>query len=180
MVVLNDRIHDPRDVTKMNTTNADAFQSPIKGAMGDVLYGKARFFRSPTTRHTSGSEFRSGESSKLPRVDVLYGYADMNPDHIDFAIEQGASGIVLAGMGNGNVNAATRDKIKKATERGVAVVRSARVPTGVVIRNGEINDDELGSIASGDLNPAKSRILLMLCLLAGKSTAEIQAAFDAY
>ena len=60
------------------------------------------------------------------------------------------------------------------------MVRSARVPTGVVIRNGEINDDELGSIASGDLNPAKSRILLMLCLLADKSTAEIQAAFDTY
>ena len=45
------------------------------------------------------------------------------------------------------------------------VVRSSRVATGIVGRNVEVNDDELGFIASDELNPQKARILLSLALL---------------
>jgi len=50
-------------------------------------------------------------------------------------------------------------------EGGALVVRSSRVPTGMVGRNVELDDDKLGFIASDELNPQKARILLALALL---------------
>jgi len=44
-------------------------------------------------------------------------------------------------------------------------------------RNIEVNDDELGFVASEELNPQKSPILLML---KPRTTAEIQALFQSY
>ena len=44
------------------------------------------------------------------------------------------------------------------------VVRSTRLAEGITLRNNEVNDDEKGLVASGELNPAKSRVLLQLAL----------------
>jgi L-asparaginase len=60
------------------------------------------------------------------------------------------------------------------------VVRSSRVATGMVDRNVEVNDDELGFIASDELNPQKSRILLSLALLKPDTPAQIQQLFRTY
>jgi len=60
------------------------------------------------------------------------------------------------------------------------VVRSSRVPTGSVGRNVEVNDDELGLIASDELNRQKARILLSLALLTAHSKEEIQNLFYSY
>ncbi len=49
-------------------------------------------------------------------------------------------------------------------------MRSSRVPTGAVGRNVEVKDDELGFVASDELNPQKSRILLSLALLKPHTT----------
>ena len=60
------------------------------------------------------------------------------------------------------------------------VVRSSRVVTGTVGRNVEVNDDQLGFIASDELSPQKARILLTLALLKPRSKAEIQLLFTTY
>jgi len=54
------------------------------------------------------------------------------------------------------------------------------VATGTVGRNVEVNDDELGFIASDELNPQKSRILLSLALLKPHSKSELQNLFTTY
>jgi L-asparaginase len=41
----------------------------------------------------------------------------------------------------------------------------------------EIDDDALGFVASGDLNPAKSRVLLQLALTQARDPARIQQLF---
>ncbi|MCP4901466.1 MAG: L-asparaginase 2, partial [bacterium] len=89
-------------------------------------------------------------------------------------------GIVTAGVGNGNMTAAAIEAITKAVEKGVVVVRSTRVPSGSVGRNVEANDDEIGSVASGELSPAKARVLLKLALLKTTDAAKIQSYFDLY
>jgi L-asparaginase len=43
-----------------------------------------------------------------------------------------------------------------------------------------VNDDKLGLVASGELNPSKSRILLKLALMKTKDPAEIQKMFETY
>ena len=68
----------------------------------------------------------------------------------------------------------------KATKNGIMVVRSSRVATGNVGRNVEVNDDELGTIASYDLNPQKARILLSLALLKKRDAANIQKLYLDY
>jgi L-asparaginase len=60
------------------------------------------------------------------------------------------------------------------------VVRSSRVVTGSVGRNVELNDDELGFIASDELNPQKARILLTLALLGKRTPEQLQNLFYTY
>jgi len=115
-----------------------------------------------------------------PRVDVVFVSADMSPDLIDASVNAGAKGIVIAGVGNGNMNKATLDAAARAVKKGVVVVRSSRVATGLVDRNVEVNDDELGFIASDELNPQKSRILLSLALLNQTQPAKLQEMFRTY
>ena len=118
--------------------------------------------------------------TSLPRVDIIYACADMPADLIDGSMEKGAKGIVVAGDGNGNMNAATIERAARAAEKGVIIVRSSRVPTGKVGRNVEIDDDRMRFIASDELNPAKARILLMLALLKKRRLGEIQQLFYEY
>jgi L-asparaginase len=60
------------------------------------------------------------------------------------------------------------------------VVRSTRVERGMVFRNSEVDDDKTGFVASGELNPAKSRVLLQLALTVTKEPARVQRMFDEY
>jgi L-asparaginase len=62
----------------------------------------------------------------------------------------------------------------------VVVVRSTRVATGNVGRNVEVNDDEMGTVASADLNPQKSRILLSVALIKPRKADELQKLFYDY
>ena len=63
---------------------------------------------------------------------------------------------------------------------GVVVVRSTRLPSGITLRNNEVNDDEKGFVASGELNPAKSRVLLQLALTKTTDPLRIQKMFYEY
>jgi len=87
---------------------------------------------------------------------------------------------VVAGVGDGNMTGQALDALKKAADAGVVVVRSTRLPKGLVLRNNEVNDDEMGFVASGELNPAKSRVLLQLALTRTTDPGRIQAMFYEY
>jgi L-asparaginase len=84
---------------------------------------------------------------------------------------------VIAGVGDGNMTSQALDVLEKVAKSGVVVVRSTRLPEGVVLRNNEVNDDEKGFVASGELNPAKSRVLLQLALTQTKDPVQIQRMF---
>jgi len=177
---MNDHIHAAHSLTKTSTTDVQTFMSPLRGLVGVVAYGKADFYNTPPWKHTSQSEFDVTGVTKLPRVDIIYADADMSPDPIDDSVKSGAKGIVIAGVGNGNMNKAAVDACARAVKQGVVVVRSSRVATGLVGRNVELNDDELGFIASDELNPQKSRILLSLALLKQRSPSDIQQLYMTY
>jgi L-asparaginase len=180
LVVMNDWIHGAHSLTKTNTTAVQTFMSPLRGLVGVAAYGKNDFYCTPPWKHTTSSEFNIANVTRLPRVDILFAYADMPADLIDASVANGAKGIVLAGVGNGNVNKVSLEAAEKAANEGVVIVRSSRVATGTVGRNVEVNDDEMGFVASDELNPQKSRILLMLALLKPRTPAEIQTLFQSY
>ena len=180
LVVMNDWIHAAHSLTKTSTTALQTFMSPLRGLVGTSSYGKNDFYNNPHWKHTTGSEFDISNVSRLPRVDILYACADMAPDLIDASVANGAKGIVIAGVGNGNMNKASVEAASRAAKKGVVIVRSSRVATGSVGRNVEVNDDEMNFVASDELNPQKARILLTLALLKPRSTQDIQSLFYNY
>jgi L-asparaginase len=180
LVVMNDWIHGAHSLTKTSTTAVQTFLSPVRGLVGTSTYGKNDFYTSPSWKHTTQTEFDIASVKAIPRVDIIFASVDMSPDLIDAAVANGAKGIVLAGVGNGNMNKASVTAAANAVKKGVFVVRSSRVATGTVGRNVELNDDELGFIASDELNPQKARILLGLALLKPRKAAELQTMFQTY
>jgi L-asparaginase len=59
-------------------------------------------------------------------------------------------------------------------------VRGTRVSSGIVIRNGAVDDDHYNFVVSDTLNPQKARILLMLALTRTKDQKEMQRMFWQY
>jgi len=99
---------------------------------------------------------------------------------ITSAVANGARGLVIAGVGDGNMTAPSVDALKAVIAKGVVVVRSSRTNGGIIRRNIELNDDQIGTVASMELNPAKARVLLQLALLKSKDPKTIQGYFDRY
>jgi L-asparaginase len=180
LVVMNDWIQSAHSLTKTSTTAVQTFMSPLRGLVGTANYGKNDFFTSPEWKHTTQSEFDISGVTQMLRVDIIYASVDMSPDLIDCAVANGAKGIVIAGVGNGNMNKAAVQAAANAVKKGVVVVRSSRVPTGSVGRNVEIEDDKMGFIASDELNPPKARILLSLALLRKHTPEQIQQLYYTY
>jgi L-asparaginase len=180
LIAVNDDIHAARDITKTHTTDVETFRSNEPGLVGGSLFGTQVFFRSPTAPHTAHSAFAGKLTGPLPRVDILYAHASMSPDLIDAAVANGAKGLVIAGVGDGNMTAGALDAVKRAIAKKVLVVRASRVGAGIVRRNIEVNDDEVGTITSMELNPAKARVLLKLALMKKSDAKQTQAYFDRY
>ena len=180
LVVLNDTIHCARNVVKTDTTSVQTFESINRGPAGLVNTGKVFWFEPMDHKVGPATEFDVGSLDKLPRVDVIYAHANMSADLIDAAVRNGAQGIVVAGVGDGNMTTPALEALQKAAKGGVVVVRSTRLPQGIVLRNNEVNDDQMGFVASGELNPAKSRVLLQLALTRTKDPVRIQKMFYEY
>jgi L-asparaginase len=180
LVTVDDDIHSAHDVIKTHTTDVGTFSSGEAGLVGAVLFGSVTWYRTPAQVHTKASELGIGDGKSLPRVDIIYAHANMSPDIITSAAKSGAKGIVIAGVGDGNMTAPAAEAIKKAVAQGVVVVRSSRVNGGIVRRNIEFNDDENGTVASMELNPSKARVLLQLALLKSSDAKKVQGYFDRY
>lgn len=177
LVVADDEIHFAREVAKTNTTQVGTFRSTARGLAGLVHQGRLHLYAPPARQHTHASPFAIAALTHLPRVDIVYAHAGMDAALIQAAVAAGAQGLVLAGMGHGNIAARTVPALTAAIGAGIAVVRSTRTGGGVVERNVELDDDRLGFIAAEELNPAKARVLLQLGLTQTRDPRTLQTLF---
>lgn len=180
LVAIDDDIHSAHDVVKNHTTDVATFSSGEAGLVGAVLFGKTTWYRTPRQVHTNKSDLALVPGKSLPRVDIIYAHANMSPDMIDAAVKNGAKGIVIAGVGDGNMTAPALEAVKRVAKKGIIVVRSSRTNGGITRRNIEVNDDEAGTVASMELNPGKARALLQVALLKTSDVKKIQDYFDRY
>jgi L-asparaginase len=107
-----------------------------------------------------------------PWVEIVTNHVDPKPYVLEFLKNQGVSGVILAGTGQGNIHQNLLPVIKEFSQRGIPVLRCSRTGLGVIRHNVSFNDDELGTLAAGSLTPAKARIALELLIynrLIGKS-----------
>ncbi|GAA7425775.1 type II asparaginase [Helicobacter pylori] len=178
LVVMDDSIFSAREVIKTHTTHTSTFKALNSGAIGSVYYGKTRYYMQPLRKHTIESEFFLSQlKTPLPKVDIIYTHAGMTPDLFQASLNSHAKGVVIAGVGNGNVSGGFLKAMQEASKMGVVIVRSSRVGSGEVTL-GEIDDKTF--ITSDNLNPQKARVLLQLALTQTKDKAKIQEMFEEY
>ena len=167
-----------RDSRKIHPTRPDAFTPVEMGTIAAITDGTVELFYRTIKRHTIGSIFDCRTLTKLPEVRILYAYAGSPDDWFDLCMAKNAAGIVIAGVGNGNLSSSWKRKVESLKGK-ITIVRCTRT-NGPVNRNGSQNDDEMGTICGGNLSAQKARILLMFALAHGLSATEIQQIFDQY
>ena len=172
MVVLNGQINAARDVTKTHTSQVETFRSLEFGELGIADSETVRFYRAPLRRQT----ITLRPQTTLPRVEIVYSYAGADGRLIRaLAKDPDLGGIVVAGVGLGNVPAGVADAIIDARKQGVPVVIATRVLSGRVFSLGL---KKIGCVLADNLNPPKARVLLMLGLTVSKDPAVLQKYFD--
>lgn len=185
VVVMNGEIHSARYVQKSACDGLQAFESRETGVMGVVnQVGIKYFYAGPAAKHTTKSELTLNllalEQNARPnlRVPILYAYAAEDDETLEAILATQPNGIVVAGVGNGNMSDATLSRLQAAAGNGLPVVRASRCQTGFVARNLEVNDDQSKFIVANDLNPQKARVILLLASQKTNNSAEIQKYFD--
>ena len=131
-------------------------------------------------KHTSQSVFDVTNLNTLPKVGIVYSYSNMEGDVVKMMANSGYKGIIHAGLGNGNIHKNVFPELINARNNGILIVRSTRVPTGPTTLDAEVDDNQYKLIASQELNPQKSRILLMLALAKTNDWQQIQQYFNEY
>lgn len=177
MAVLSDGIYGGRDVQKVSTFTASAFSSGDFGRMGYVLNGQPHFYNVSTKLHTSSAEFDVSGIAELPAVAVVYFSVDADPGVIDYHVQRGAKGIVVAGAGAGCYSRAFNDRIVSLAGSGIPVVRCSRIGSGLITYDDAYEGD---LVLGNDLAPQKAAVLLRLALTKTADPAELQRMFDSY
>lgn len=175
LVVMGDRVLAARDARKVRTRGTDdAFRGFPRGGVALVTPSALEWFGNPWR---DSAEARYAFPADFPEVPIFYAAGGVRPALLERMLGDDARGVVIAGVGEGNMPDPVRRVLAARASQGLVVVRASRVDEGLVDREPE--DDGNGFIASRALNPQKSRVLLMVLLANGVTDpATVQAAFD--
>jgi len=173
MVVISDRIFTALDVTKVHTSAVEAFDSPGLGPLGVIDDGKVIFRRALS----APIPILAPPALATP-VDIVYAYAGADSRLID-ASRQVGRGIVIAGMGRGNIPPAMVEGLDRWIAEDKPVVITSRAFRGRVgctygYPGGGRRLAERGAIFAGPRRPQQARIDVMLALGDGYSVAELR------
>ena len=171
LVSLGDHIHAARYATKTQTYVLNAFQSLNSGPLGEVVGEHVHY----SVAAQSGPTLALAGSS-LPRVDIVMSYAGSDGFAIDAALGCGASAIVVAGFGPGDVTPAELDAMRRANGAGVVIVQASRTLGGQVLTRSDLKDESF--IAAARLTPQKARVLTMVTLASGAEKRDLQTLFE--
>lgn len=178
LVVMNDELIAAAEVTKTHTEKTDTFQSRDFGPLGIVDKDRVLVMRKPARReHIITDRIEA-------RVDILKMYSGADGRLIDFALADGARGLVIEALGRGNVTVAALSAIERAIGQGLPVVITSRCPRGRVLdtyayEGGGRQLTQMGAILGGLLPSHQARIKLMLALGANYEMKRIREIFGA-
>ena len=173
LIVFSDRIYSARSVIKTSTYNVMAIAAGEAGSIGIVRDGSVFIYEIPATKHTTASEFDVGSLESLPKVSILYFFADADPELLRFAAEH-SDGLVIAGAGAGEFSEAWIEIIRDLP---IPVVISSRIDDGVITRDNLLCEN---TVAANTLSPQKAAILLRLALAEDVSPERLEALFLEY
>lgn len=163
LVVLNDEIHTAENVTKTHASNVSTFQSPQYGPIGFISKSIVHFHHSPNHRIV----FPIAHIEK--KVALFKVYAGMEPVLLKASIDLGYDGIVLEGLGQGNVPPSLVSVIEETLNKNIPIVLVSRCFNGIAqdvygYRGGGKGLKDAGVIFAQGLNGQKARLALLIAL----------------
>lgn len=165
LVVMNDEIHAAKYVTKTHTTNLSTFQTPTHGPLGLVTKKEILYFKAVEPRVRFHLDSING------RVPIIKAYADMEHFILDSLHSQNISGLVIEGLGAGNLPPSILPAIQRLAKE-VPVVLVSRCFNGIAepvyaYSGGGIQLQKEGILFVKELNASKARLKLLIALNAG-------------
>ncbi|MFT8907427.1 MAG: asparaginase [Lentilactobacillus diolivorans] len=168
LVVMNDEIHTARFVTKTHTTNVATFRTPTFGPIGIVTQDKAKYFQELIQTEVADIDH------VVNGVYLIKAYAGMDGTLFDAINQSDTKGLVIEGLGAGNLPPQTLPAIQKLLDRQIPIVLVSRCYNGVAqdiydYQGGGIQLKKMGLILCQGLNGQKARIKLLVGLSDEKS-----------
>ncbi len=177
IVCFNGELNCASEVVKANSMSLDAFKTPDFGPIGMVDNNRVMFYR----RSNKISPVRITDIND--RVALIKCASGMDARLIDFCIDQGDAGIVIEGMGRGNIPPEMVSGVERAIKKGIAVVLTTRCYEGRVLdsygyEGGGKTLRNLGVIFGDTLSGQKARIKLMVALSCNNNLDEVKKFFE--
>lgn len=176
LVVMNEEIHTATYVTKTHTTNLATFQTPTFGPNGLVSKNQVIYFQKLVR------EEHYMLRTLTHKVALLKAYAGMESDLIDSVMEHGYSGLVIEGLGAGNMPPATVASLERLLANNIPVVMVSRAFNGVTedvydYSGGGKQLRQKGVIFAQGLSGVKARVKLLV-LLNSEDEVNLEKAFE--
>lgn len=177
LIVMNDEIHTASNVTKTSTSNVATFQSPQYGPIGIITKESIIFHHTILKRHIHPVN----QINK--NVFLLKAYAGMDEQIISSLHKTMPDGIVIEGLGQGNLPVNTVYPIEQMIEDNIPVILVSRCFQGIVqpiyaYNGGGKQLREKGVILANGLTGPKARIKLMIALETTNDAEELTNIFE--
>lgn len=166
LVVMNDEIHTARYVTKTHTTNVATFRTPTFGPIGLVVKDRPTYFQQLIHQGVCDLDH------VVDHVYLLKAFAGMDGTLFDALNNDQTAGLVVEGLGVGNLPPQTLPAVQRLLDRHIPIVLVSRCYNGVAediydYQGGGIELRKMGLMLCQGLNGQKARIKLLVGLSAG-------------
>ncbi|CAH0182910.1 L-asparaginase 2 [Peribacillus sp. Bi96] len=171
VVVFNERIYSAKYVKKVHASNLQGFESFGYGYLGIIDNDVVSIYQKPLHR-----EFYDIQN-RIPRVDIIKCHTGADGLFIEAAVKNGAKGIVLEGVGRGQVTPEMVTSIQDAIDNGITIVMTTSAEEGKVYPaydyvGSAFDLKQRGVILGADYDSKKARIKLAVVLASENSVDE--------
>lgn len=169
VVVFNERIYSAKYVKKVHASNLQGFESFGYGYLGIIDNDVVSIYQKPISREYYRIK------REIPRVEIIKCYTDADGIFLNAAVRHGAKGIVLEGVGRGQVAPSMVEAVQHALDKKVSIVITTSAEEGKVYpaydyEGSSYDLKERGVILGADYDSKKARIKLAVLL---SSEAEV-------
>ncbi|WP_337969916.1 asparaginase [Virgibacillus salexigens] len=163
VVVFNERIFHSRYVKKEHASNIQGFNSFGFGYLGIIDNETVHMFQKPLENEF----YPISISTTLPTIDIIKCYMGANDRFLKASREAGVDGIILEGVGRGQVTPNMMAEIAHCIQKGIYVVITTSAVEGEVYTTYDYEGStfdlkKAGVILGRDYDSKKARIRLMV------------------
>ncbi|MBU9714262.1 asparaginase [Evansella tamaricis] len=166
VVVFNERVFAAKYVKKEHASNIQGFNSFGFGYLGIIDNDKLHLYQKPID-----NEKYPPKQKEIPSVEIIKCYLGSDDKFIKACITSNVDGIIIEGVGRGQVSPLMMEAIAEAVERGIHIVITTAAEEGEVYttydyKGSAFDLSESGVILGKDYDSKKARIKLIALLRA--------------